>query len=584
MAKRKQLLPWPAEVWHTSGRVRNTAALHAVIGRLGDLLAAGEIASARRFTPDDDYWWWGFDAAWQTRDGERIKARLLLTPDAFAARKSGLTRTEDAPRTGIDLEMSWTLTAEADRPWQPHWTSPVTYMFGDVPLYDWVSGQLDLNDAMGFGAWDASVMAQEFEELAACPWYIPVITHDKRPLEEARQGQEPPLAELVPPSLRGRVIEMRVFGDQDQLVNADKLLPDSRLRLKWGGALLLPPRPRHDEWATADCIIRRPPGSSMEQLLKETADVVAQYASLRPHFCDRARAGVEDLRKTWVLTEIPLAPKQVLEEKRQAEERAEGLEQEVAELQAKLEGERAASQRAESARAEAEQRLQELDRHPLTEQARQFRAYAEEAWSAQETAEGEVERLTGEVGWLRRQLAQVPGRAYAEPVPERPGGPESWLELFDLAAELLPRVRILDSAREAVKPLRGNTAEKTWLRRTWEALEAYQAYAEATSEHGADVLPHMQAYLRWPQATVVFPESWYASKDAVVLRREAKYAAMRTFTVPGVGPVMMGEHVRVGTGRPPSPRMHVWDDARGETGLIHVGYIGPHLPNGRDPH
>jgi hypothetical protein len=583
MAKRKQLLPWPDEVWHASGRVRHTTALDAIRDGIDDGIDSGAIAQGRAFFPEGEHWWWGVDAAWQTKDGDRISARLLLAPDLFIAEREGLRR-HSPDVAAIDMDLSWTLTAEADRPWQLGWKSPVDVMFGGLTTFDWVSGQLYLMEESSEVSLNAERLAQQFEELSACPWYIPVVTHDKRPMEEATQRPGLALAELVPPSLRGRVVEYRVYGDQDQIVNADGVLPESRLRLKWGGALILPPKPRHDEWPMADCIVRRPPGGTFDQLLKETANVVAQYASLSPHFCDRARAGVENLRKTWVLSEIPMASKRVLEEKRQAEERVGELEHELAELRATVEGERAASQRAESARAAAEARLQELDRHPLTEQARQFRAYAEEAWSAQETAEVEVERLTGEVGWLRRQLAQVPGRAYAEPVPERPGGPDSWLELFELAAELLPRVRILESAREGVKPLRGNAAEKTWLRRTWEALEAYQAYAEAASEHGTDVLPHMQAYLRWQQATVVFPESWYASKDTVVLRREAKYAAMRTFTVPDVGPVMMGEHVRVGTGRPPSPRMHVWDDVRGETGLVHVGYIGPHLPNGRDPH
>ncbi|WP_272261972.1 hypothetical protein [Streptomyces xanthophaeus] len=49
-------------------------------------------------------------------------------------------------------------------------------------------------------------------------------------------------------------------------------------------------------------------------------------------------------------------------------------------------------------------------------------------------------------------------------------------------------------------------------------------------------------------------------------------------TIHPAGQVFMGEHVRIGSGRPPAPRLHLYDDTSGRTGQIHIGYIGAHLP------
>jgi hypothetical protein len=580
MAKRRSLQPWPETVWHSSGRVGRSSSLRVIRQHLQSCVDDGSVAHLRDFKPDGEDWWFGFDAAWRTDDGDRIKARLQLAPDMTFVRRRKLSRA-DLETQDVDVDLYWSLTAEADRPWNLNWPSPLG-MFGDQRTYDWVTGKMPLRDYSGFNAeaLQPAFVRQSFEELSTCPWYITVITHDRTPLHQAATCKEDSLAKMVPPSLQGRVLEFRFFGDQDQVVNTEGVLPESRLRLKWGGSLILPTRPRHDEWALADCIIRRPPGADMEQMLKETAEAVTRYAELRPHYCDRARSGVENLRTSWVLPEIELAPKRVLLEKQQAVEEVERLGRVIESLRAVLAAERRHGQELLQAKEQAEEGLKELLESPLVQGASEARQQAEAALQLVEEADDLTERLTAEVGYLRRQLALVPGRSYDEPVPEPQDGPKSWAELLALAPELLPGIRILADVAEPLDKLDRHPKTKTWLRRTWTALEAFQAYTEAKKSQGAEVLPHMLAYLRWELAEVVFPESWYAAGEAAVLRRDPKYAAMRTFAVPELGPVFMGEHVRVGGNRPPAPRMHVYDDTTGPTGQILVGYIGPHLPNG----
>jgi hypothetical protein len=580
VAKRKALQPWPDNVWHSNGRVRKSISLQVIRQHLQDAVSDGSIVHWRDFTPSSEPWWWGFDAAWRTEDGHRVKARLLLTADPNFVEKKKLTR-EDLETRDIDVEMGWTITAQADGPWNSSWPSPLE-MLSDRHTYDWVTGRMPLLDYSGFTnkAINAEHLQHALSELVKCPWYITVVTHDTRPLHQAQSCKEGAVSTLVPPSLQGRVLEFRVFGDQDEIVNAEGVLPDSRLRLKVGGALVLPTTPRQDAWSLADYAVRRPSGGDMEQLLKETAETVARYASLQPHFCDRARWGVEDLGESWVLPEIELAPQRVLLEKQAAEERVRELETVLSETRDLLRQERETARLVYAAKEETQQRLRKLTESPLVRGAHEARQQAEEAWQAQEASDALAERQASEISWLRRQLAEFPGRSYDEPVPEAQDGPNNWEELLQFAFDRLPKVRVLDDVIEHLDKLDRHPKTKSWVRRTWTALEVYQAYADVKESQGPEVLPHMQAYLRSELATTIFPESWHAPKEAAQMKRDPKYAAMRTFHVEEHGMVFMGEHVRVGGNRPPAPRMYVFDDTSGRTGLIHVGYIGPHLPNG----
>jgi hypothetical protein len=571
MAKRRPFQPLPDTVWHTSGRVKNSA-----LQTIRQRLQQGPFQHWREYTPED-HAWWGFDAAWSTEDGDRIRARLELQPDTTVVDLLGLNK-QKVDTGAVAVEVAWTLTAEADSPWRLNWQSPMA-MFGDARPYEWVSGRMPLVDYGLINGASPEQMRDAFSSFSAACWYITVITHDKRPKDEVDTNSEPTLIEQLPPSLQGRVVEIRVFGDQDQVVNANGVLPDSKLRLRWGGALILPTSPRQEEWAWADYSIRRPSGGDMEQLLKETAEAVTRYAALQPNYGSVARWCVEDLRERWVLPEIEVAPKRVLEEKDQAVERVCELEQVLAETKDLLHSEREAAELIRKAKDEYGRELRELRAHPLAQQAEEAEKQAEEAWALSELSDAEVERLTGEVAWLRRQLAQVPGRSYGEPVPETAKGPESWQELLELSSELLEHVQVLDSVRAPLQKLYGRASSASWLRRTWSTLEALEAYVVAKKEHGPQVLSNFATYLEWPQATDLIPRTWFRPSEVSLDRRGGDWRRTRLFEVPGLGEMFMGAHVRIGQGGTGAPRLHFYDDTCGTTAKIHVGYIGPHLPN-----
>jgi hypothetical protein len=574
MAKRRSLQPWPETVWHSNGRLKGSGALQVIRQRLQQ----APFQHWREFTPLDPERWWGFDASWRTDDGDRIKARLELQADPMAVDLLDLTK-EQLEASEIDIEMAWSLTAEADTPWRLDWQSPMM-MFGNLRPYDWVSGRIPMANYGCFVGATPEHMQEAFASISAAPWYVTVVTHERRPKDEVSCADEPSLLSYLPPSLQGRVLEIRVFGDQDQIVNAQNVLPESRLRLRWGGALILPTSPRQEDWAWADYSVRRPPGGDMEQLLKEAAQAVCRYAALRPHYCDSARWGVKDLRDTWVLPEIDVAPKRVLQEKDAAVERTRELEQQLAELRGVVEAQQKATEEAVKARDAAEERLRELRLQPTAQLLRDAEQQAQEAWALSKLSDAEVERLTREVAWLRRQLTLMPGRSYGEPVPEPTKGPESWPELLELAPELLEHVQILDSVRAPLQKLYGHSSSASWLRRTWDTLEALNAYVAAKKEYGPQILPNFATYLEWPEATDLIARTWYRPSEVSLDRRGGDWRKTRLFEVPGLGEVFMGAHVRIGQGSGGlAPRLHFYDDTCGPTEKIHVGYIGPHLPN-----
>jgi hypothetical protein len=119
-----------------------------------------------------------------------------------------------------------------------------------------------------------------------------------------------------------------------------------------------------------------------------------------------------------------------------------------------------------------------------------------------------------------------------------------------------------------------------------DAFATMQEYAEAKAlaraigEPAGPALANLLTYTRAGYG--------YLSAQKVVLRESDQVMAGRTYTaarifpvpeeVDAAGRIAMYAHVRIGSGKPPAPRLHYYDDTD-KTGLIIVGYIGEHLPN-----
>ncbi|MEU6200469.1 hypothetical protein [Streptomyces sp. NPDC047061] len=126
-----------------------------------------------------------------------------------------------------------------------------------------------------------------------------------------------------------------------------------------------------------------------------------------------------------------------------------------------------------------------------------------------------------------------------------------------------------------------------WRKRLAAALATIQAYAETKNlarAHGRGAGPglaNLKAYcdshpfpLLSP-AKVILSEGNFAS-------RSPRGKADRKLRIPEVihpsGRVVMLEHIRIGDGAPPAPRLHYLDDTN-QSGLVVVGFFGEHLTN-----
>lgn len=118
----------------------------------------------------------------------------------------------------------------------------------------------------------------------------------------------------------------------------------------------------------------------------------------------------------------------------------------------------------------------------------------------------------------------------------------------------------------------------------WEALEALEAYAQFKADAGfaGDFLAYCESAPSG--ASSVEPER-VARHESRTVTQDTTLQRQRIFPVPAEvdpsGSVFMRDHVKLArTGS--APRLHFFDDTRGTTGKIHVGYIGPHLATSSD--
>ncbi|MEU8760074.1 hypothetical protein [Streptomyces sp. NPDC048659] len=127
-----------------------------------------------------------------------------------------------------------------------------------------------------------------------------------------------------------------------------------------------------------------------------------------------------------------------------------------------------------------------------------------------------------------------------------------------------------------------------WRARLADALAVMQIYAEAKNLARATgggsagaVFANLRAYCA-AQSTPLISEQKISHSESQYARSSPRGRSDRTFRVPTeispTGTAVMVEHIRIGDGEPPAPRLHFLDDTD-NSGLVVVGYFGDHLIN-----
>jgi len=200
--------------------------------------------------------------------------------------------------------------------------------------------------------------------------------------------------------------------------------------------------------------------------------------------------------------------------------------------------------------------------------------YAEELQTVEELNHD----LRRQVRWLTARLTEQ-GTVVA--VPEEQPRFADFAALLKAARDEFGTLVIGDQVFETAAVLDGNQRTALWLRRTWSALAALHAYA--TEKAFSSRVRDLKSYVEDRGANLGLTPSLIAHGETEIVSNTDRFRAARTFPVPAElssdGWAYFPAHVRIDRAGGVAPRLHFLDDVGGVTGLIHVGYLGPHLPS-----
>jgi len=196
--------------------------------------------------------------------------------------------------------------------------------------------------------------------------------------------------------------------------------------------------------------------------------------------------------------------------------------------------------------------------------------YAEEL----QRAEDELDDLRRRLAWQTATLTEL-GRPAADTAPGAPTRFATFADLLDTATAELTGLVIGDQVADTAALLDGNLRTPHWLRRTWNALSALNAYA--TSDFPGDFTSYVDKHGGEFGLTPSLVARW----ESRMVDTTGRYRAARTFPVPtdldDSGWAYFPAHIRIDRGGGVAPRLHYLDDTSGRTGRVHIGYLGPHL-------
>ncbi|MFJ7902116.1 hypothetical protein ACIQ6V_16760 [Streptomyces sp. NPDC096198] len=271
----------PDTVWPARGRHLGPDAEDTVRHRLRELMSSAVIQDHTEFEGSlDGVPHRAFEARWLVADDVVVRARLNIgAPDE----KDGF--------------QDWVLVAEADRSWEPDWPSPATVFWpedAEVPWDHDAVGQLRFRELNPLPSEDRA-LRRLLKECARHSWAVHVVVHEAM-TPDARGLR--PLAPLLPPSLRHRIVEHRAAPEQFQVVNW--ALYDLGARVPRGGAVVLPSAPAapgvgDDSFAVRTVFLD---GSEPVELI----ETVCRYAREPRPLPEGAGQALSDLRAQWHLT------------------------------------------------------------------------------------------------------------------------------------------------------------------------------------------------------------------------------------------------------------------------------------------
>lgn len=265
----------------------------------------------------------------------------------------------------------------------------------------------------------------------------------------------------------------------------------------------------------------------------------------------------------------------------------DGLERRETELEAQVANLRQRESELEGEVKQLESRESELagEVNDLRERETRLESDVKTATAEWEQAEGrvkqhedELQRKQSQIDHLQQRVSDLESREPAQAIHwSKRLPPGTFADLINRAREVFPTVRIPETAPQRLHELDSASERDAWLRETWRALGALHEYA--TSEH-----EFAGNFLRWSRDSGS-RHVWHI--DRISLQESPTTMAMhgksRQFEIdPRIAPdgrITMQAHLKIAHhGGGHIPRIFFHDDTAGDnaTGLIHIGFIGPH--------
>ena len=225
--------------------------------------------------------------------------------------------------------------------------------------------------------------------------------------------------------------------------------------------------------------------------------------------------------------------------------------------------------------SDAEIRISEF-RDSYVQQGQRLRQLEKELANFQHELE-ESERWRTELADHNRSLykslmsAEAPPEAYAIPTAR----PDSTAELLERIEDEFPHI-VFTGERGSAENLDERTTSDVIARRTWEALQILEDYANEFEKHGS-----VERFLRSEHTIQQFKVS-HAPSESDSVAQNARFRRARELPVPEAvdptGKIYMEAHFKITNDGGKAPRMHYYD-AMKECQQIFIGYLGEHLPN-----
>ncbi|MEU0941502.1 hypothetical protein ABZ379_01720 [Streptomyces canus] len=218
-----------------------------------------------------------FEARWRVADEVTVRARLSLAPVSSGGQE-------------------WVLAAEAEQPWDLRWPSPATMFWPDSGDVFW-----DRDAATGLRLRDLSVLPEEDKDVRRVlrqavrgSWAVHVVVHEAMTTDQ--RGRRP-LADMMPPGLRHRIVEHRALPHQLRVLNW--AVKEFGVEVPRGGAVVLPGTPVPPGYDGQDFSVRSVflDGSEPTELIA----TVTRYAAMPKPLPEGGEAAVTALREQWQL-------------------------------------------------------------------------------------------------------------------------------------------------------------------------------------------------------------------------------------------------------------------------------------------